>query len=282
MKELQLCEVDQSYVDFLTEDEEGGRSTGKPYECSVCSGLLRRYRKLLADVQRQADFLAHSFPATARVVNHCLERERCCKICAYCWCFWLFALTLVALLFVSIMTRLVVAMPLDNPEMFKAIKELQQRNCTFNNVCLFKDWTYFVESSLGSVINHQGVVLEVVNASGMTEKFLQLEYGGRGTYWQMNTAPAPDPHYGIVTPEKVSRIKCRYRCSVISPSQRDPKHLLWLLEKYRNVSYNIMHNNCLIFSEMVYQFHLPVNGTERCLTTRNMTDRYAEVTRLSR
>jgi len=281
MQVLEAREVAEAYIDLLTEDEEGGTPAGKVYVCTGCSGLVQRYRKFNREVQRHLDFMAHKFPAVARIVLHYLERERCCKVCGCCWFSWMLFLTAFGLLWLIIMTRNLNAMPLDNPELIKAIKELQQRNCTFNNVCLFKDWTYFKESTLGKVINHQGVVLEVVNASGMTESFVQLEYGARGTFWQLSTAPYPDPRYGIVTPEKVSGIKCRYRCGEIDPSQRDPKRMLWFLEKYRDLGYNIMHYNCLVFSEMVYQFHLPVNGTERCLTTRNMTDRYAEVTRCS-
>merc|ERR1712232_232645 len=83
--------------------------------------------------------------------------------------------------------------PLDNAKLFNEIDELVRRNCTLSRVCRFKDWTYFVGTKAGEYINHHGIVLTVQNASGTPEKFLQLEYGARGTYWQLSTFPRPDP-----------------------------------------------------------------------------------------
>jgi hypothetical protein len=177
---------------------------------------------------------------------------------------------------------MVSGLPLDNDKLMETIHGLARRNCTVIGVCRFKDWTYFVGTAVGNVINHHGVVLEIANASGAPEQFLQLEYGARGTFWQMSTAPYPDPRYGIVTMDKVAGMPCRYRCGVVAPENRNPERLLWFLKKYREQTYNIFHYNCIVFAEMVFKFHLPVgidyNKSTECLTTGQMQKRYAEVT----
>lgn len=176
------------------------------------------------------------------------------------------------------MFSLVSGLPLDNEDLFKAVEGLSQRNATFSRVCRFKDWTYFVGTAVGNVVNHHGVVLEVANVNGEPDQFLQLEYGARGTFWQMSTSPYPDPRYGIVSMDKVAPMPCRYKCGHVDPDRQSPERLLWFLKKYRQQGYNIFHYNCIVFAEMVFRFHLPENATTECFTTHEMQERYNMVT----
>lgn len=248
--------------------------------CIWCTRLYRFFVSLQREVMRHLQFIALKCPLLGRFLIHFAERGRCCKLCGCCWLGFVMFLSVFMALWSAIMAGLMPGDPLDNAAVFKVVEELSEGNRTFSKVCLFKDWTYFVGSELGKVLNHQGIVLEIVNASGRPQDFLQLEYGARGIYWQLSTKPQPDPRYGIVSLDKVGSIPCRYKCGNVSSSQTNPKRLLWFLKKYRYQAYNVFRYNCLSFSEMVYQFHLP--GDEQCFTTAQMQERMDAVTRLVR
>merc|ERR1712086_527062 len=159
--------------------------------------------------------------------------------------------------------------------MVETIQNLSARNATFSRICLFKDWTYFAGTGVGKVLNHHGILIEVSNASGIPEQFLQLEYGARGTYWQMGAMPFPDPRYGVTAVDKVGSIHCRYTCGKVAPSHQDPQRLLWFMDKYQFKPYNIFYFNCIIYAKMVYRFHLPFD--EQCLSTAEMQQQMGAV-----
>lgn len=266
----QAYQVEPDYVGFHTEDE--GAHEPRRQFCYICRRFLSRFRRQLSE---HTEYILYSFP----FISHFLERRLCIKTCGACWFMWLSALTGTLIFYYLLMFSFVSGLPLDNDQLFYSIGNLSSSNSTFTRVCRFKDWTYFVGSWLGKIINHHGVVLEIANSQGQTTQFLQMEYGARGTFWQIATAPYPDPRYGIVSMDKVAGMPCRYKCGDVDLAQRSPERLLWFLKKYRKQGYNIFHYNCIVFAEMVLNFHHePAHGNTTCFTTAEMQQHYAEVT----
>lgn len=288
-----MQEADKEYLDLCTDNE--GVSQPAKLTCCSCGDKWHSFRWLIGKLccvglcafRNTQKFVmlpvirfGRRHPIIGRPVEHCCERNRCLKLCGFCWCVGAIVITVVWILWMLIIFGIFYGMPLDNAELVKSIEALIERNCTFSKVCYFKDWTYFVGTKLGSSLTHEGAILEVVDANGKSQEFLQLEYGARGTYWQLSTAPQPDPRYGVTMLEKVGKIPCRYKCGTIASSQRDPRRLLWFLNKYRNQSYNVFHYNCVNFAHMVYEFHLP--DTIKCFTTSEFQQHMYEVASLAR
>jgi len=264
----QAHQAEPDYVGFYTEDE-GANAPRKPF-CYICRRFwLRFFRQL----REHSEYILYRFP----FITHFLERRKCIKCCGICWFVWLSALTGTLFFYYLLMFSFVSGLPLDNDKLFESIEDLSQSNSTFTRVCRFKDWSYFVGSWVGKIINHHGVVLEIANSQGQPTQFLQMEYGARGTYWQIATAPYPDPRYGVVAMDKVGSMPCRYKCGDVDPDQRSPERLLWFLKKYRKQGYNIFHYNCIVFADMVLNFHLPAHRKTECFTTAEMQQHYAEV-----
>jgi len=204
--------------------------------------------------------------------HHIYCDRRCLtQLCWFCWLLALLIGTVLWVIFTFLLMGGAKALPLDNPVLAQAVQNLSAQNCTFSNVCRFKDWTYFVGTEAGKVLNHYGAVLEVVNASGATTQYLQLEYGARGTYWQLNAFPRPDGRYGIVALDKVGKMPCRYKCGHVREDMRDPKQLLWWLNKYQFKLYNVFWWNCIVFARSVYYYHRPQNET--CYKTSEIDER---------
>lgn len=276
--------LDPEYLDLCTDNEGGAQPSKLSFIYRIrgllssifCCARLGRCRAKLETTLLLPIYIVHrKCPWIGRPVIHYCERNRCLKLCSFCCCVWAIPLTIAMAIMYCIVFGIFYGLPLDNADLEKAVINLSHNNCTFTNVCVFKDWTYFVGTGLGNYLTHAGVVLEVANAEGKGMEFLQLEYGARGTYWQLSGAPQPDPRYGVTRMDKVGAIKCRYLCGRIAKSQQDPKRLLWWLDKYRNQTYNVLHYNCVNFAHMVYNFHQP--DDEKCFTTAEMQDYYYNV-----
>jgi len=266
----EACQVGPEYVGFYTEDE-GAKEPSKPF----CYSCRRFWRVFYRQISEHAQYILYRFP----FITHFLERRMCIKSCGFCWCILLSMLTGLLLFYFLLMFSFVSGLPLDNDQLFESVGNMTKSNYTFTRVCRFKDWTYFAGSFVGKIINHHGVVLEVANPQGQAVQFLQMEYGARGTFWQIATAPYPDARYGIVAMDKVAGMPCRYKCGDVDPAQRSPERLLWFLKKYRKQGYNIFHYNCIVFAEMVLNFHLPAHRKTECFTTAEMQQHYGEVSR---
>jgi len=264
----EACAADPEYIGFYTEDE-GDNEPNQPV-CSRCRSFCRSFHR---QWKEHLSYILYRFP----FIIHFLERRLCIKCCGSCWFLLLAALTGFGFFWMLCMFSFVSGEPLDNDHLMETIQNLSQRNSTFSRVCRFKDWTYFVGTVVGQIINHHGVVLEIANSQGQPEQFLQMEYGARGTFFQVATSPYPDPRYGIVSMDKVGPMPCRYKCGDVDPSQRSPERLLWFLKKYRKQGYNIFHYNCIVFAEMVFKFHLPEDAKTECFTTQEMQQHYDEV-----
>jgi len=287
--QIQEGAVEAQYLDFQTEDEDGRpwRDGAPMPRRNLCSDLTQAINGCRLEVhnyhrglsQRLGNIL-RKVPDITKVpiIAHYCERRLVFKICLMCWFPALSFLTIFWGFWLLCLMGVIKGDPLDNAELVKTVEDLSHRNSTITEVCRFKDWTYFVGSKAGKVLNHHGVVLSVTNSSEMPEGFLQLEYGARGTFWQYSTSPKPDARYGETAVEKVGPIRCRYKCGTVALSQRDPKRFLWFLHKYRLRPYNIFYYTCVTFAEMVWRFHMPYH--ERCLSTAQMEAEYLTVSRL--
>lgn len=275
----EMATVEGEYVDFVTDQEDGVMGPRKNVGLTDLAGCLEGLHQWHRRVSLKAGNLIRKLPDIRRVrpIEHLCERRVPLRMCGICWFPMLGFFTLFWGFWWLCLLGLVKGDPLKNDELMETMHDLVARNSTFTEVCRFKDWTYFIGSTIGKVFNHHGALLAITNSSGLPEGFLQLEYGARGTFWQMGTAPHPDPRYGITAREKVGPISCRYKCGTVAASQQDPKRLLWFLEKYRDRPYNIFYYTCVTFAEMIYNFHMPQN--EQCFSTAEMDFRFEKVTR---
>jgi len=137
----------------------------------------------------------------------------------------------------------------------------------FRTICKFKQYNngIFPSESAGAgrrangrarspdflyLYHHEGVILELVNQHGLHERFVELQFNryGLASFGSQRANVRDTMPWGWTNPD------CKYVCGLVNEEKSNPALLGTRLAEVGSVHYNVLTNNCIEFSGMLWDF----------------------------